>query len=437
MPQKFDYNHRVRVVTLVLLAATVSPAELRKLTILHTNDLHARFQPNDAGHGGFAHLATAIAREKAGCHWCIALDAGDLVRGSPIDTIFRGVPTYKIASLIGIDVGTLGNHEFSFGLGRFREFRRVSRFPLLSANVVDESGRWIADAPYLIQKVNGIRLGIIGVTLGAEPGPWRFSPFVDAVRKYSAELRPRTDLIIVLGHIPGGPTGGPAILKHVSEVAVVVSGHFHNGLREAINIDGRLEVRVNGYGEELGRLDLEVAVPPGKIASSSWKRITIDAKSLPPHPRVAREVAVWEAKVAKIVDVPIGESKRALYGRPVVELIQRAMREELKADFVYVGGVRDGLPQGRLLARHIWNIMPFDDITVIGRFRGRDLPRGDVSTQRPGIVIHEGQIIEPETEYTFATTTYYVERLGLKFPRTGPVLRDLIIDWIRKKKVLE
>ena len=57
-----------RRLALALLACTPLAAEVRSLTILHTNDLHARMMPLENHHGGFAFLATVIRRERAGCN---------------------------------------------------------------------------------------------------------------------------------------------------------------------------------------------------------------------------------------------------------------------------------------------------------------------------------------------------------------------------------
>ena len=48
------------------------------------------------------------------------------------------------------------------------------------------------------------------------------------------------------------------------------------------------------------------------------------------------------------------------------------MREETGADFAFMnaGGVRDVMPQGQLLERHIWNIMPFDNMRGGGDVQG-------------------------------------------------------------------
>ena len=78
---------------------------------------------------------------------------------------------------------------------------------------------------------------------------------------------------------------------------------------------------------------------------------------------VARLVDSWEKKVAKAVDVPIGESRREFPEAEVKLLMERSMIEETGADLAYMnlGGVRGFLPKGQLLARHVWTVMPFDN----------------------------------------------------------------------------
>ena len=51
-------------------------------------------------------------RERAGCRDCILLNAGDVAQGTPVSTIFHGLPVFEIANLLGIDAATLGNHDF-------------------------------------------------------------------------------------------------------------------------------------------------------------------------------------------------------------------------------------------------------------------------------------------------------------------------------------
>src|SRR5262249_51308995 len=151
---------------------------------------------------GFARLATAVREQKQGCAACLYLNAGDLVQGTPVSTIYHGLPVYRIANLLGFDAATIGNHEFDYGWKQVQEFGRIARYPLLSANVVDSSGATLTGKSYVIKTVGGIRVAIIGVVLADLAGiyvtpdkvePWRVLPVVETVRKYAQELRDRSD----------------------------------------------------------------------------------------------------------------------------------------------------------------------------------------------------------------------------------------------------
>jgi 2',3'-cyclic-nucleotide 2'-phosphodiesterase (5'-nucleotidase family) len=435
---------RRRLVSLILCLSPVT-AQIKPLTILHSNDLHAHLLPDDRDNGGFARLATEVRRQKAQCAACLYLNAGDLVQGTPVSTLFHGSPIYEIANLLGFDASTLGNHEFDYGWRRTQVFLRIARFPVVSANVVDADGKTMT-RPYVIQTVGGIRVGIIGVILGDlvgsvitkdEAGPWRVLPVVETVRKYAQELRGRTDLIVVLAHIHDQGEVD-AILQQVPDVSVVVAGHSHEGYPAMMSVDGRVAVLVRAYGAELGRLDLKVDVAAKKILSAEWTKIPIES-STPPALDVAREVARWESKVSKLVDVPIGESTMRLESRnPMLrKMIEQSMAEAAGADIGWVnpGNVRDTLPMGRILARTAWNILPFDNYIVVGKFKGSELPAAITSRY----------LVEPDREYTVATTDFtaanqsssdQLNATGLRFPRTGPLQRDAFIEWIKKKKVV-
>src|SRR5580700_8092438 len=115
-----------RSATLLLLACASLAGEVRTLTILHLNDLHAHISPEN-GRGGFAYLAAVIKRERANCADCILFNAGDLVQGSPVSTIFRGKPMYQLANLLGFDAACLGNHEFDYGWAQAASFAQIAR----------------------------------------------------------------------------------------------------------------------------------------------------------------------------------------------------------------------------------------------------------------------------------------------------------------------
>jgi 5'-nucleotidase / UDP-sugar diphosphatase len=428
---------------LLCVSLACSEAQVRSLTILHTNDLHAHLLPDARQQGGFAQIAAILRRETQGCQACLILNGGDLVQGTPVSTIYQGVPIYELANLLRFDAAVLGNHEFDYGWEKISAFMRAARFPVLGANVVDEQGRLLTQQAYVILPVGGIRVAVIGVLTADLPdlttpdryGPWRALPVAETVQRYAREVREQSDLIVALGHL--NPREEEAILRDVPEVAAVISGHPHAGLESPIAVDGRVAVRVKAYGEEIGRLDLEVDIARKAPVRSAWKPIPVNAAGVSPAGDMARAVEQWESKVRAIVDVPIGTARRGFTREDLKPVIEQAMREELGTDLAFwnLGGIRDTLPPRTILARHVWNILPFDNRFVIGRFRGRELPA----------VVTAGRAIDPNREYTLAVSDFVATNqraemgtAGLEFPQqTNRVDRDVVMEWIKKKKVLE
>jgi len=436
-------NWSRRVFVLAAFAALQLTAEVRTLTILHTNDLHSRLSPLDNRHGGFAYLAAAIRHEREGCTDCILLNAGDLAQGSPVSTVYKGVSVFEIANMFGFDAATLGNHDFDYGWQQARAFVDMSKYPIVSSNIVDSKNQLLTPKPWVILKVNGLRVGVIGAMTNdlhnlqfpVMMGDFHTIPSVETVRKYAAELRSQVDLIVLVAHI--GAEEETAFLDEPG-VPVIVSGHIHSGLAQAMSNKDHVLVRVKSYGEELGRLELKVDTEKKAPVSWTWKTILIDDAKITPAPDVAAQVKIWEDKVSAIVDEPIGVSNRQLSKRELKGLLEQAMKDASGADFAFIntGGVRDTLPKGELLLRYVWNIMPFDDRIVYGTFRGRDLPA----------VVAAGKQIDPDKEYKLAVSDFTaanqdsaenLRTTGLQFPGDAGLVRDALAELFRKMKVVE
>lgn len=429
---------------LLWLSAALALAQPRPVTILHTNDLHARLLPLENGRGGFAELAATIRSQRQGCAWCLLVNAGDLVQGSPVSTIYKGMPVYRIANLFGFDAATIGNHDWDYGWQRLREFIKTAKYPMVSANIVDDGGRLLARRPFVVRKVNGVRVAVIGaitedlktLTTPGLRGPWHAEALMADVQRVASEAGRKADLLVLLAHVSEAEE--KALVASRLPVPVMITGHSHRGLHSALQGNGHVLVRVRAYGAELGRLDLQFDPRIKKVTAWSWKRIPVDGKAVAPAPDVARQVKHWEGEVAKVVDTPIGRSRRQLDKLQVKALIERALCERMGTDLAFMnpGGVRDILPQGPLRARHVWNIIPFDNLVVVGKFKGRQLPE----------TVTAGRSIDPEREYSLATNDFTaanqsapteLRSRGLVFTSSGKLLRDEVIEWIRQKKIVE
>ena len=423
-----------RALALLLLVLAAGPSALaERLTILHINDLHARLLADDQGRGGFAHVATAIELERAKSRNAIVLHAGDMVQGSPVSSIFEGGPVFEVANTLGIDAHCLGNHEFDYGWERIRKFVELSAAPIVSANVLDDRGEGLLE-PAVVLDAGSVKVAVIGALTPRLPslvkpgqiGPWIVHPLVESLRGIVREMEDRADVVVVLGHLFDDED--EEILRELEGVDVLVGGHDHGGRDVEFVHDGRIGVKLRPYGRELGRLELDIDDETGQVVKHSWRRIPIRADSYDPHPETAALVDHWESKVSERVDVRIARCERLVSRDEVKGLVELAIRETTGADLAYMnrGGVRDSLRQGEILARHIWNILPFDNTLVEARVRGSDLPTEAVGANR----------VDPQEVYQFVTNDYVAGLPAYRhidFHPTDHVMRDTFLEWVRSK----
>ena len=144
---------RILLASTALAASATLAAAQYSLTILHTNDLHARFEPvskydsgckeedNAAGKcfGGSARLVTAIAEARRQAGNVILVDGGDQFQGTLFYTYYKGKMAAEMMNRMGYDAMTVGNHEFDDGPEVLRGFMDALTFPMLMSNA-DVSG---------------------------------------------------------------------------------------------------------------------------------------------------------------------------------------------------------------------------------------------------------------------------------------------------------
>ncbi|MGB0432036.1 MAG: bifunctional metallophosphatase/5'-nucleotidase [Bacteroidia bacterium] len=142
----------------------------KRLTILHTNDMHSRIEPfpanagRNAGLGGMARRATLIKKIRAESENVLLLDSGDIFQGTPYFNFFGGEVEFKLMSQMGYDVATLGNHDFDNGLEGLNKMLPNAKFDFVNANY-DFSKTILKDRfkPYKIIKKGSIKVGVFGL----------------------------------------------------------------------------------------------------------------------------------------------------------------------------------------------------------------------------------------------------------------------------------
>jgi len=286
-------------------ASTLSrDADVRKLTILHTNDWHSRIDPfpdNDPkfpGQGGAARRAPIIAQIRKEEEHVLLLDAGDVFQGTPYFNFYGGEPEFKLMTLMGYDAGTLGNHDFDNGISGFVSKMPFAGFPFVNCNYdFRETALEGKIRKSIIIKKNGLRIGILGVGIdlaGLVPDQnWkgmRYTDPIEAARIESSKLKLdyTCDLIICLSHIgfkyDSSKVSDYMLASGTDHINLIIGGHTHTFLEKPVTVMNRngnpVTINQVGWaGLRLGRIDYAFSSINNK-ENRSFSQIKVFKKSI-------------------------------------------------------------------------------------------------------------------------------------------------------------
>jgi len=275
------------------------------LTILHTNDFHARFEPiskYDSGcsaesnaegkcFGGSARLMSAIEAARGRASNSILVDGGDQFQGTLFYTYYKGALAAEMMNKMGYDGMTVGNHEFDDGPEVLRGFMDAVNFPVLMSNADVTGEELLSD---VLQKSTviergGEKIGLIGLTPEdtdelSSPGP--NVTFSDPVAAVQGEVDLLTaagiNKIIVLSH--SGYNTDLAVAEGTTGVDVIVGGHSNTYLSNVSDraagpyptmVGDTAVVQAYAYGKFLGELNV-VFDDDGVVASATGELLWLD-----------------------------------------------------------------------------------------------------------------------------------------------------------------
>lgn len=210
------FKRLIQNVLVILLISTASlfSGQIDTLYILQTTDVHGRVYPynyftDQPAPYGLARAFTKITEYRQQHQNVLLLDTGDLLQGTPLAYYFNKIENTRLNPLIltlnymGYDAFTVGNHDIEQGVEVYYKAMRESNFPWLSANSVLPDGRTFFE-PYALFDVNGIKVGIIGLTTPGIP-MWLDSTLypgidwqdmVESARFWAEEVRPQVDVLV-------------------------------------------------------------------------------------------------------------------------------------------------------------------------------------------------------------------------------------------------
>ncbi|HEP1831918.1 TPA: bifunctional 2',3'-cyclic-nucleotide 2'-phosphodiesterase/3'-nucleotidase [Streptococcus suis] len=326
--------------TRVATTETTTPVEGQSVDvrILATTDLHTNlvnydyYQDKPVETLGLAKTAVLIEEAKKENPNVVLVDNGDTIQGTPlgnyksiVDPIEEGEqhPMYAALDTLGFDAGTLGNHEFNYGLAYLEKVIRTANMPLVNANVLDPTTKDFLYTPYTIVKktftdTEGKKVTLnVGVTGIVPPqilnwdkayleGKVIVRDAVEAVRDIIPTMRENgADIVLVLSHSGIGDdqyeVGEENVgyqIASLSGVDAVITGHSHaefpgtaekpsfyakySGVDDTNGkINGTPVTMAGKYGDHLGVIDLNLVFKDGKWTTTSSKAAIrkIDTKS--------------------------------------------------------------------------------------------------------------------------------------------------------------
>lgn len=386
------------------LALTASAAAADySLTILHTNDFHARFEPiskYDSGcgvednaegkcFGGTARLVTAVAEARARTNNSILVDGGDQFQGTLFYTYYKGAMAAEFMNKLGYDGMTVGNHEFDDGPEVLAGFMDTVNFPVLMSNA-DVSGEPLLAgklAKSTIIERGGEKIGMIGLTPQntdelASPGDNVI--FTDPAGAVQAEVDLLTaegvNKIIVLSH--SGYVVDQEVAANTTGVDVIVGGHSNtllsNTNEDAVGpyptmVGNTAILSAYAYGKFLGELNVTFD-DEGNITEAVGEPILIDGQVAEDADTVAR-IAELAAPLDEIRNKVVATSGSTIDGNRdncrVMEcemgnLVAEAMLDRVAAQGIQIaiansGGLRSSIDEGDVTMGEVLTVLPFQN----------------------------------------------------------------------------
>jgi 5'-nucleotidase len=275
-----------------------STDDLKKITILHTNDVHSHIDPfpnndplnpNSGGVIARANLINSIKKENPNT---LILDAGDVFQGTPYFNFFEGEIELKLMSKMGYNASTLGNHEFDNGIEKLAESLKHADFSFLNSNYTFKNTP-IEDKikKYQIFNIDDVKIGVFGLGIElnglVEKKLYEGINYLDPIEisndtTNELKFHHHCDLIICLSHLGFSYSKDKNIMcdlilaKKTKNIDLIIGGHTHTFLDKPIeikNLDDKnvLINQVGCFGINLGKIDFYFSNSKGLQESENIK----------------------------------------------------------------------------------------------------------------------------------------------------------------------
>lgn len=357
--------------------AVAGPRPLVDLQLVAISDWHAQLDPLN-GVGGAAALSSYFKQERTNNPNTLTITAGDAFGGSPpLSAMFDEEPAVRAMNLMGIDVDTLGNHNFDRGLAHLQGMIDLAEFPYVSANLEHLEGNLEGVDKFVIFDVGGVKVAIIGITNDDAhhlvfPGSFGDIHIADPIssanqaRAQAQALGAKVCIAITHLGITGfdAATGAPVgplvdFANNVGNFDVIFGDHTDVQFSGVIN--GALVVENRSKGQTYSRTTLSVDPENGRIGNVRNEFVRPLASAVTPDAAVVEMLAPYRASLSQSFDRRIGVATGVFQRGSNIERLREVAIGNLVADSLRArygtqialtngGGIRASIPSSYLPA---------------------------------------------------------------------------------------
>lgn len=464
--------------TLPSVLAAQTPARL-KLRVLETTDLHVNVVPYDYFRDaaddtvGLAKTASLIKAAQAEAKNSLLFDNGDFLQGSSLGDYIaykKGLKPGEIHPMLAAMnalpylCGTLGNHEFNYGLDFLDNGLAKAEFPMVCANVERVGGAALVDPWRLFEQSfedeagqqQVLKIGVIGFVppqimqwdKANLEGKIVASDIVNAAHKHLPELlKAGPDLVIALCHsgIAGGERRGmeenaALHLAALDGIDVILTGHQHlvfpggkafDGIAGVDNVKGTLHgkpaCQPGFWGSHLGLIDLELEKRGERWQIASFKvepkpiyERTPDRKIVPKasaEPAVLAAVKADHEATLVYMREPVGKTASPINSFFALVADDPSVQIVAEAQIAYARG---------LMAQTQWKDLPILSAAAPFKSGGRagpafftDIPAGPIAIKNVADIYLYPNTVQI-VKVTGAQVAEWLERSAGIFNRIDP-----------------
>ena len=286
-------------------------ANLKKITLLHSNDMHGDFMAENVDEklvGGVSLLSGYINKVRQEDKNVIYAIAGDMFRGSIIDSEYQGISTIEIMNLLGPDIVTVGNHEVDYGVAHLLFLEKCAEFPIINANLHITTNNARLFEPCHVMQIDGMKILFIGILTEAVLAQCKTDGLIgtfvnveDAANEIGKICNTYNavdiDFTVLLTHIGFEEDKMlAALLDPAWGVDVIIGGHSHTLLSEPCVVNNIPIVQVGIGTDQVGRFDILINTDDNCIDSYKWQCIPITEENCPRDPAMEEILGTYKSR---------------------------------------------------------------------------------------------------------------------------------------------